>query len=159
MLGARGPRLEVVADATFLTEPVSCEVSNAVGSANRSTALEVLCEKGRDVGVTEVGVVVPEGGTRTGVGLGLAELQERSEAGVGAGLVALDFEWRMLPGDLHVDLQCFEEADPGSGTHPTPLLSLLQMDPFCRQNQSPCPWTWGKTPPSAVSGAGTHFHG
>nr|XP_042127166.1 kin of IRRE-like protein 2 [Peromyscus maniculatus bairdii] len=42
VLGARGPRLEVVADATFLTEPVSCEVSNAVGSANRSTALEVL---------------------------------------------------------------------------------------------------------------------
>lgn len=50
MLGARGPRLEVVADATFLTEPVSCEVSNAVGSANRSTALEVLCEKGRGRG-------------------------------------------------------------------------------------------------------------
>ncbi|XP_055450871.1 kin of IRRE-like protein 2 isoform X1 [Psammomys obesus] len=42
VLGARGPRLEVAADATFLTEPVSCEVSNAVGSANRSTALEVL---------------------------------------------------------------------------------------------------------------------
>uniref|UniRef100_A0A8C9H6U0 Kin of IRRE-like protein 2 n=2 Tax=Piliocolobus tephrosceles TaxID=591936 RepID=A0A8C9H6U0_9PRIM len=42
VLGARGPRLEVVADASFLTEPVSCEVSNAVGSANRSTALEVL---------------------------------------------------------------------------------------------------------------------
>lgn len=46
MLGARGPRLEVVADASFLTEPVSCEVSNAVGSANRSTALDVLCELG-----------------------------------------------------------------------------------------------------------------
>lgn len=44
MLGARGPRLEIVADASFLTEPVSCEVSNAVGSANRSTALDVLCE-------------------------------------------------------------------------------------------------------------------
>ncbi|NP_001350596.1 kin of IRRE-like protein 2 isoform X2 [Homo sapiens] len=42
VLGARGPRLEVVADASFLTEPVSCEVSNAVGSANRSTALDVL---------------------------------------------------------------------------------------------------------------------
>lgn len=69
MLGARGPRLEVVADATFLTEPVSCEVSNAVGSANRSTALEVLCEKGRDRrGWTEMGVAVPEGGARTGVG-------------------------------------------------------------------------------------------
>lgn len=50
MLGARGPRLEIVADATFLTEPVSCEVSNAVGSANRSTALEVLCEQGRGRG-------------------------------------------------------------------------------------------------------------
>ncbi|XP_037847495.2 kin of IRRE-like protein 2 [Chlorocebus sabaeus] len=42
VLGARGPRLEVVADASLLTEPVSCEVSNAVGSANRSTALDVL---------------------------------------------------------------------------------------------------------------------
>uniref|UniRef100_A0A8C9JX42 Kirre like nephrin family adhesion molecule 2 n=1 Tax=Panthera tigris altaica TaxID=74533 RepID=A0A8C9JX42_PANTA len=41
VLGARGPMLEVVADASFLIEPVSCEVSNAVGSANRSTALEV----------------------------------------------------------------------------------------------------------------------
>ncbi|XP_013377790.1 PREDICTED: kin of IRRE-like protein 2 [Chinchilla lanigera] len=42
VLGARGPRLEIVADASFLTEPVSCEVSNAMGSANRSTALDVL---------------------------------------------------------------------------------------------------------------------
>nr|XP_012630687.2 kin of IRRE-like protein 2 [Microcebus murinus] len=42
VLGARGPMLEVLADASFLTEPVSCEVSNAVGSANRSTALDVL---------------------------------------------------------------------------------------------------------------------
>nr|XP_051692037.1 kin of IRRE-like protein 2 [Oryctolagus cuniculus] len=42
VLGARGPRLEIAADASFLTEPVSCEVSNAVGSANRSTALDVL---------------------------------------------------------------------------------------------------------------------
>ncbi|XP_040832477.1 kin of IRRE-like protein 2 [Ochotona curzoniae] len=42
VLGARGPRLEIVADASFLTEPVSCEVSNAVGSANRSTALDVM---------------------------------------------------------------------------------------------------------------------
>lgn len=50
MLGARGPKLEVVADASFLTEPVSCEVSNAVGSANRSTALDVLCELGRGCG-------------------------------------------------------------------------------------------------------------
>ncbi|OWK16461.1 hypothetical protein Celaphus_00004490 [Cervus elaphus hippelaphus] len=41
VLGARGPVLEVVADASFLTAPVSCEVSNAVGSANRSTALDV----------------------------------------------------------------------------------------------------------------------
>ncbi|XP_006867471.1 PREDICTED: kin of IRRE-like protein 2 [Chrysochloris asiatica] len=40
--GARGSRLEVVADASLLTEPVSCEVSNAVGSANRSTAPNVL---------------------------------------------------------------------------------------------------------------------
>lgn len=50
MLGTRGPRLEVVAGASFLTEPVSCEVSNAVGSANRSTALDVLCELGRGCG-------------------------------------------------------------------------------------------------------------
>ncbi|KAL2762600.1 kin of IRRE-like protein 2 isoform e precursor, partial [Daubentonia madagascariensis] len=42
VLGARAPMLEVLADASFLTEPVSCEVSNAVGSANRSTALDVL---------------------------------------------------------------------------------------------------------------------
>ncbi|XP_006899775.1 PREDICTED: kin of IRRE-like protein 2 [Elephantulus edwardii] len=42
VLGARGPRLELVADVSFLIEPVSCEVSNAVGSANRSTALNVL---------------------------------------------------------------------------------------------------------------------
>ncbi|XP_059522748.1 kin of IRRE-like protein 2 isoform X3 [Myotis daubentonii] len=41
VLGARGPMLEVVADASFLTAPVSCEVSNAVGIANRSTALDV----------------------------------------------------------------------------------------------------------------------
>ncbi|XP_057389264.1 kin of IRRE-like protein 2 isoform X2 [Balaenoptera acutorostrata] len=41
VLGARGPMLEVVAEASFLTAPVSCEVSNAVGSANRSTALDV----------------------------------------------------------------------------------------------------------------------
>ncbi|XP_066205640.1 kin of IRRE-like protein 2 [Saccopteryx leptura] len=42
VLGARGPILEVVAEASFLTEPVSCEVSNAVGSANYSVALDVL---------------------------------------------------------------------------------------------------------------------
>ncbi|XP_036994350.2 kin of IRRE-like protein 2 isoform X1 [Artibeus jamaicensis] len=41
VLGAQGPMLEVVADASFLTVPVSCEVSNTVGSANRSTALDV----------------------------------------------------------------------------------------------------------------------
>uniref|UniRef100_A0A671F453 Kirre like nephrin family adhesion molecule 2 n=1 Tax=Rhinolophus ferrumequinum TaxID=59479 RepID=A0A671F453_RHIFE len=41
VLGARGPMLEVVADASFLTSPVSCEVSNAVGTANCSTALDV----------------------------------------------------------------------------------------------------------------------
>uniref|UniRef100_A0A7N4P5C9 Kirre like nephrin family adhesion molecule 2 n=1 Tax=Sarcophilus harrisii TaxID=9305 RepID=A0A7N4P5C9_SARHA len=39
--GARGPLLEVKADASFLTEAVSCEVTNAVGSTNRSTALDV----------------------------------------------------------------------------------------------------------------------
>lgn len=50
MLGARGSILEVVADPSFLTQPVSCEVSNAVGSANRSTALNVQCEQGRGRG-------------------------------------------------------------------------------------------------------------
>ncbi|XP_028921060.1 kin of IRRE-like protein 2 [Ornithorhynchus anatinus] len=38
---ARGPLLEVVADPSFLTEPVSCEVTNPVGSANLSTVLDV----------------------------------------------------------------------------------------------------------------------
>lgn len=55
MLGARGPMLEVVADASFLIEPVSCEVSNAVGSANRSTALDVQCERGRGPGCGQSG--------------------------------------------------------------------------------------------------------
>lgn len=94
MLGARGPRLEVVADATFLTEPVSCEVSNAVGSANRSTALEVLCEKGRGRGCGRGGRGLQEGGARTGVELGLAVLQDRSEAGWGRGLWAWTFSGR-----------------------------------------------------------------
>lgn len=57
MLGARGPMLEVVADASFLIEPVSCEVSNAVGSANRSTALDVQCERGRGPGCGQSGGV------------------------------------------------------------------------------------------------------
>ncbi|XP_074074955.1 kin of IRRE-like protein 2 [Macrotis lagotis] len=39
--GARGPLLEAKVDTSFLTEPVSCEVTNAVGSTNRSTALDV----------------------------------------------------------------------------------------------------------------------
>lgn len=56
MLGARGPMLEIVADASFLTAPVSCEVSNAVGSANRSTALDVQCEPGRGRGCGQSGV-------------------------------------------------------------------------------------------------------
>ena len=63
MLGARGPVLEVVADASFLTAPVSCEVSNAVGSANRSTALDVQCEPGRGRGRGQGGA------SRTGQGL------------------------------------------------------------------------------------------
>ena len=56
MLGARGPMLEIVADASFLTAPVSCEVSNAVGSANRSTALDVQCEPRRGRGCGQSGV-------------------------------------------------------------------------------------------------------
>lgn len=55
MLGARGPMLEVVADASFLTSPVSCEVSNAVGSANCSTALDVQCEPRRGRGCGQRG--------------------------------------------------------------------------------------------------------
>lgn len=47
--------LEVVADTSFLTEPVSCEVSNAVGSVNCSTALDVQCEPGQDHDVGKVG--------------------------------------------------------------------------------------------------------
>lgn len=49
--------LEVVADASFLTSPVSCEVSNAVGSANCSTALDVHCEPRGIVGVVKMGLV------------------------------------------------------------------------------------------------------
>lgn len=68
MLGARGPMLEVVADASFLTEPVSCEVSNAVGSANRSTALDVQCEPGRGPGCGQSGADCKGPGARVGRG-------------------------------------------------------------------------------------------
>lgn len=70
MLGARGPMLEVVADASFLTEPVSCEVSNAVGSANRSTALDVQCEPGRGPGCGQSGADCKGPGARVGRGSG-----------------------------------------------------------------------------------------
>lgn len=82
MLGARGPMLEVVADASFLTEPVSCEVSNAVGSANRSTALDVQCKSGGEaMGVAKCGASkMGQGAT---AGLGCYGLRGGGGAGVG----------------------------------------------------------------------------
>lgn len=85
MLGARGPRLEVVADATFLTEPVSCEVSNAVGSANRSTALEVLCEQGRGRGCGRGGRGWPKGGARACSRARFSWVRSTSKRGWGGG--------------------------------------------------------------------------
>lgn len=41
VLGVRGLMLEVVADVFFLIVSVFCEVSNVVGSVNRSIALDV----------------------------------------------------------------------------------------------------------------------
>lgn len=37
-------RYHVTVDHTFFTAPVSCEVSNSVGSSNVSTAVNVLCK-------------------------------------------------------------------------------------------------------------------
>ncbi|XP_053545811.1 kin of IRRE-like protein 2 [Bombina bombina] len=42
LLPVSGDRYHVTADHTFFTSPVSCEVSNSVGSSNVSTAINVL---------------------------------------------------------------------------------------------------------------------
>lgn len=41
---ANGDSLEVTVDYSYFTDPVSCEVSNSVGSTNVSTLVDVQCE-------------------------------------------------------------------------------------------------------------------
>ena len=41
---ANGDSLEVTVDHSYFTDPVSCEVSNSVGSTNVSTLVDVQCE-------------------------------------------------------------------------------------------------------------------
>lgn len=41
---ANGDSLEVTVDYTYFTDPVSCEVSNSVGSTNVSTLVDVQCK-------------------------------------------------------------------------------------------------------------------
>lgn len=41
---ANGDSYEATVDQSFFTEPVSCEVSNAVGSTNVSTLVDVHCK-------------------------------------------------------------------------------------------------------------------
>lgn len=41
---ANGDSLEVTVDQSYFTDPVSCEVSNSVGSTNVSTLVDVQCE-------------------------------------------------------------------------------------------------------------------
>lgn len=43
---ANGDSLEVTVDYSYFTDPVSCEVSNSVGSTNVSTLVDVQCECG-----------------------------------------------------------------------------------------------------------------
>lgn len=40
-----GPTYEVIVDHSFFTEPVSCEVTNALGSTNISRNVDVYCER------------------------------------------------------------------------------------------------------------------
>lgn len=40
---AKGDSLEVTVDYSYFTDPVSCEVSNSVGSTNVSTLVDVQC--------------------------------------------------------------------------------------------------------------------
>lgn len=107
------------------------------------------------MGVVEVGVAVWKAGLEQVVGRGLAGSDEPLGWGERVGFVVADSKWRVLSGYP----QLYLAAGPVSGAHSNPFLSLLQTDLFCRQNRSPCPWTWGKTPPSAAPGEGTHFHG
>lgn len=46
MSEANGDSLEVTVDYSYFTDPVSCEVSNSVGSTNVSTLVDVQCECG-----------------------------------------------------------------------------------------------------------------
>lgn len=39
-----GPTYEVIVDHSFFTEPVSCEVTNPLGSTNISRNVDVYCE-------------------------------------------------------------------------------------------------------------------
>lgn len=41
---ANGDSLEVTVDYSYFTDPVSCEVSNSVGSTNVSTLVDVQCK-------------------------------------------------------------------------------------------------------------------
>ena len=41
---ANGDSLEVTVDHSYFTDPVSCEVSNSVGSTNVSTLVDVQCK-------------------------------------------------------------------------------------------------------------------
>lgn len=41
---ANGDSLEVTVDYSYFTDPISCEVSNSVGSTNVSTLVDVQCE-------------------------------------------------------------------------------------------------------------------
>lgn len=41
---ATGDTYEVLVDHSFFTEPVSCEVTNALGSTNISRNVDVYCE-------------------------------------------------------------------------------------------------------------------
>lgn len=43
---ANGDSLEVTVDHSYFTDPVSCEVSNSVGSTNVSTLVDVQCKCG-----------------------------------------------------------------------------------------------------------------
>lgn len=73
--------------------------------------------------MAEMGVALQEGGARTGVGLGLAGLQDQSEAGLGRGLWAWTFSgrccWRPTLGPTSV----LEKQILGQGLIP-PLSAL-----------------------------------
>lgn len=58
---ANGDSLEVTVDYSYFTDPVSCEVSNSVGSTNVSTLVDVQCECGATVCTT--GTIPPHRGS------------------------------------------------------------------------------------------------